>query len=59
MRNLSDKVFSTEEDKNNKEWFEKMVIGKLDHYLNNANILFIDDKNSKAKEENKSVNLIK
>ena len=51
MRSLSNRVFPNEEDKNNREWFEQMVIGQLDYYLNGVNSLFTED--GKAQEESK------
>lgn len=50
MNSLLDKVFPKEEDRNNKEWFNNMVISKLDYYLNSVNTLFGEDENSKKKE---------
>ena len=50
MNSLLDKVFPNEQDKNNKDWFNNMVISKLDYYLNNVNSLFSEDENSKKKE---------
>lgn len=53
MRSLVDKVFSREEDNNNREWFEQMVIGQLDYYLNGVNSLFVGDEVDKVQEETK------
>ena len=56
MRSLSNRVFSKEEDKSNGEWFEHMVIGQLDYYLNGVNTLFTEDGKS---QEDKSINSAK
>ena len=56
MRSLSSRVFSKEEDKSNREWFEHMVIGQLDYYLNGVNTLFTEDGKS---QEDKSINSAK
>lgn len=53
MITLSDKTFSGEEDQNNKEWFRYAVIGNLDHYLNNTNVFFTDNGESKTNEDSK------
>lgn len=49
MKSLLDKVFPNEEDKDNKEWFDQMIIGQLDYYLNGVNTLF--NENDKTQEE--------
>ena len=49
MKSLLDKVFPNEEDKDNKEWFNQMIIGQLDYYLNGVNTLF--NENDKTQEE--------
>ena len=52
MKKLLDKVFPKDEDKNNKEWFNNMVIGHLDYYLSGINSLF-NEESDKKKEENR------
>ena len=49
MKSLLDKVFPNEEDKNDREWFDQMIIGQLDYYLNGVNTLF--NENDKTQEE--------
>ena len=49
MKSLLDKVFPNEEDKDNREWFNQMIIGQLDYYLNGVNTLF--NENDKTQEE--------
>lgn len=49
MKSLLDKVFPNEEDKDNKEWFDQMIIEQLDYYLNGVNTLF--NENNKTQEE--------
>ena len=51
MKSLLDVVFSREEDKSDKEWFDRMVIGQLDYYLNSVNSLFAEDEISEAQAE--------